>query len=248
MDDIEKTYRTLARVYEALSPKEDIFGQQPFFERLVQQYPIQSCLDCSCGTGWHLFMLDAMGLACFGSDNSPDMLAVARKNLAGKRIPLTREDYRTLTKSWSRKFDMVLCMANSLPHMLTDDDVTAALNAMYAVLNPEGILVVSNGIADALLDSKPKFIPGRIGTDHAFYFFLEYPTAEQVVFNILHVEKMGNSFEHDFEVIHYNALRKAVLERCLSRTPFRQIDYFGGYNFPDYSTETSQRLIVVAHR
>lgn len=248
MNDVAEKYKTLARVYEALSPKEDVFKQKPFFCQLIQQYAVESCLDCACGTGWHLFMLDELGVACFGSDISPDMLAVARRNLAGKKILLKCEDFRTLSESWQRRFDMVICMTTSLPHMLMDDEVTTALNSMYEALNAGGILVVSNGISDALLDTKPRFIPARIGTNQALYFFLEYPTPEMVVFNILHVEKTENSFEHHFEVIDYNAMRKSSLERCFIHTPFRQIEYFGGYDFSDYSSETSQRLIVVAQR
>jgi SAM-dependent methyltransferase len=248
MDDLSKQYQGLAGVYEALRPKEEILEQRPFFEQLTQKYAIQSCLDCSCGTGWHLFMLDALGLACFGSDISPDMLAAARKNLAEKNIPLKQEDFRTLSRSWSRQFDMIICMTTSLPHMLTDDAVTAALNSMHEVLNPGGIVVISNGISDALLDSRPKFIPARIGADQAFYFFLEYPTPERVVFNILYIKKTAQSFEHRFEVIQYNAMRQSVLARCFSQTPFRRIDYFGGHDLSNYSTEASGRLIAVAQR
>ena len=248
MNDIAEKYKTLAKVYEALSPKEDVFKQKPFFSQLIQRYAIKTCLDCACGTGWHLFMLDELGVACLGSDISPDMLAVAQRNLTGKNILLKREDFRRLSESWQRRFDMVICMTTSLPHMLMDDDVTIALNSMYEALNSGGILVVSNGISDLLLDTKPKFLPGRIGTDQALYFFLEYPSREIVTFNILHIKKTENSFEHNFEAINYNAMRKSTLENCFIHTPFRQIEYFGGYDFSDYSTETSQRLILVAQR
>lgn len=240
-------YRLLAQRYDALNPKEEIFKQQPFFERLVSQYGIKNCLDCACGTGWHLFMLHGLGLSCSGSDISPEMIALAQENLKGKSIPLKQEDFRTLAHSWADGFDMVICMTTSLPHMLTDEDTETALNSIYDRLSPGGILVVSNGITDSLLDAKPKFMPARIHPDQAFYFFLEYPTPQRVVFNILHVRKSDSGFEHSFEVMEYNAMRQSTLERCFARTPFRRIEYFGDFDFSGYSPSAS-KLITIAQK
>jgi glycine/sarcosine N-methyltransferase len=118
-----------------LNPKEEIFKQEGFFRHLIEQYQVKTCLDCACGTGWHLFMLDNMGIECFGSDLSQEMLDKAVQNLAGKTAPLKKEDFRQLPNSWHQKFDMVICMTTSFPHMQTDADAIQALNAMYELLN-----------------------------------------------------------------------------------------------------------------
>jgi len=74
-------YKILADVYDILNPKEEIFAQKSFFEKLVGDYSVSRVLDCACGTGWHLSMFHDMGLTSFGSDISPEMLAMAKKNL-----------------------------------------------------------------------------------------------------------------------------------------------------------------------
>jgi glycine/sarcosine N-methyltransferase len=240
------SYKILAKDYDYINPKEEIFRQRDFFRELIKKYSIKSCLDCACGTGWHLFMLNKLGVKCAGSDLSPEMLAAARRNLKGKNIPLRVEDYRHLARTWKQKFGMVICMTTSLPHMLTDRNVVNALTSMYERLRNGGILVISNGIADSLLDRKPKLIPARISEDQAFYFFLEYPGENQVVFNILHVKKTKNSFSHTYAVMHYNAMRKSVIQKCISRTEFRKVHYYGDYDFAKYSVRTGERLVVVA--
>lgn len=242
-----QSYQLLAKDYDALNPKEEIFRQRPFFAKLIRQYGVQSVLDCACGTGWHLVLFQRLGVRTFGSDLSREMLVQARRNLRGRRIPLKRADFRHLAKAWRQQFGMVVCLTTSLPHMLNDRDIVTALKSMYERLSPGGILVVSNGISDALLDAKPAFLAGRIARKRAFYFFLEYPNSNQVVFNILQIKKTASGFAHAYESIQYNAMRKAVLARCFARTKFRRVRYYGDYRFSSHSRR-SPRLVVVAEK
>jgi glycine/sarcosine N-methyltransferase len=117
------SYRILADDYDYLNPREEILKQEGFFKKLIIEYSVKTCLDCACGTGWHLLMLNQLGIQCAGSDLSPEMLASAERNLKGRNIRLLEEDFCTLSRSWNQTFDMVICMTTSLPHMLTDKDV-----------------------------------------------------------------------------------------------------------------------------
>lgn len=240
-------YQILADVYDILNPKEEIFSQKPFFEALVKKYSVEKVLDCACGTGWHLSMFHDMGMTSFGSDISGEMLALAKVNLEGKYIPLKQEDFRTLGNSWGDGYDMITCLTTSLPHMLTDEDVVTALTSMYDRLNDGGILVISNGITDALLTTKPKFIPARVLTHDAFYFVMEYPE-NQLIFNIVYVTKTDDGFDHKFTSLTYSAMRKSVLERCFGKTSFRNISYYGDYDMSPYDPGLSTKLIVVAEK
>lgn len=49
-------YTHLSIHYDLLQPKEEIFQQEYFFKKLMEKYSIKTCLDCACGTGWHLFI------------------------------------------------------------------------------------------------------------------------------------------------------------------------------------------------
>jgi len=241
-------YTVLAEVYDILNPKEDVLSQKAFFETLVKKYSVLKVLDCACGTGLHLSMFHDMGLTCFGSDLSKDMLERAKQNLAGKYIPLKVEDFRNLGNSWSETYDMVTCLTTSLPHMLTDDDIVAALTSMYDRLNTGGILVITNGISDSLLNRKPSFIPARVNKNDAFYFVCEYRDETTMTFHILYIKKTEESFDHLFTSITYNAMKKAVLERCFGQTKFTTVSYYGDYDMSAYDIESSPGLIVVAEK
>lgn len=244
---INDDYDELAPVYDRLNPKSEIYKQKPFYQRIVKEYGVKSVLDCACGTGWHLEMLSDLGLKVNGSDLSPAMISNAETNLEGKNIVLKVGDYRNLADIWgNERFDMVGCLTTSLPYMLTQSDLVDALNSMCDVLNDNGILVIDNGISDALLDDKPKLIPARILDDDAFYFFMEYPENE-IVFNILYVKKTKDTFEHRFKTTQYNAMGKNVLERAFSKTQFKRISYYGDYDLTPYTAQ-SKRMLVIAQK
>lgn len=240
-------YKILADIYDILNPKEDVYLQRPFFDSLVEKYNVGTVLDCACGTGIHLSLFHEMGLRASGSDISGEMLKIAAENTNGLHIPLKQQDFRELQASWSEKFDMVTCLTTSLPYMLTQEDLHTALQSMYDALNPGGVLVITNGITDSLLDTKPKFIPARINQNDAFYFICDY-TDTTMTFNILYVKHGDTQMEHAFTSTTYNAMRKSVISSALTTVPFRDISYFGDYAFQPYDEHSSANLIIVAQK
>lgn len=241
-------YKSLANGYDLLQPKEEIFKQKSFFEEIIRKYKIKTCLDCACGTGWHLFMLDDIGLKCYGSDISNEMLNIAKDNLKEKNIILKKGDFKSLDKIWKIKFDVIICMSTSLPHMISNLDVMASLESMYYQLNDNGILIIDNGISDKLIKNKPTFIPARILKNSAFYFFLEYPNTKKIIFNILQVNKTKNSFDQKFYSTSYNAIGKSKFDKYFQKTDFKNISYFDDFKFSSYSVRNSDRLVVLAQK
>ncbi len=241
-------YEQISVDYDALKPKEEIFRQEDFFRQLMKKYSVKTCLDCACGTGWHLFMLNKLGLHCAGSDLSNAMLIKAAEHLKGTSIQLKQENFRNLEKSWQETFDMIICMTTSFPHQQNIREAGQTLKSMYSRLNEGGIIVIDNGFADVFFKTRPKFIPARIHADQAFYFFIEYPDFKKVIFNILNVKKTSSGFDHAFETMAYLALGKKEFERLFRRTDFSRINYYGEYDFSEYVTDTSRRLIIIAQK
>jgi SAM-dependent methyltransferase len=243
MDD----YKDFAQDYEALNPKEEIFLQREFFSQIIEKYSVKTCLDCACGLGWHLYMINSLGVKCFGSDLSPEMIDICKKNLSGTDIELKIEDYCKLAETWKRKFDMILCVSSALNHMLEDEDIIRALDSMYDRLEDNGIVVMFSGVSDLLAKNRPKLIPAGIHKDEAIYHILEY-FDDRVVFNILDVKKTKDSFTHSLNSMTLSLLTKARFEKCVSRTKFAKVNIFGDFDFSAYSEDQSNRLFAVLQK
>ena len=108
--------------------------------------------------------------------------------------------------------------------------------------------MIDNGLSDQLIEARPKLLPGRILSDQAFYFILEYPNDNEIIFNIINVKKTKDSFEHSFESMRLSAMKYSDYEKCFSHTWFKSVDCFGGYDFSKYSLEESGRMIAIAEK
>ncbi|WP_431682417.1 class I SAM-dependent methyltransferase [Kitasatospora sp. KL5] len=120
-------------------------------------------LDCSCGIGTQAIGLALHGHRVVGSDLSAVAAARAVREAAarGAALPAAAADMRRLPFAEGR-FDAVVCADNSLPHLLTAEDVGAALASMRRVLRSGGLLVVSTRPYDELRRSRPTTTPPQV--------------------------------------------------------------------------------------
>ncbi|PZT71765.1 MULTISPECIES: class I SAM-dependent methyltransferase [unclassified Streptomyces] len=120
-------------------------------------------LDCSCGIGTQAIGLALRGHRVTGTDLSPRAAARAGCEAARRSLSLrtAAADMRRLPFPDGR-FDVVVCADNSLPHLLTEQDVRAALAAMRRVLRPDGLLLVSTRHYDDLLRDHPVSTPPQV--------------------------------------------------------------------------------------
>ena len=121
-------------------------------------------LDCACGIGTQAIGLAAIGYHVTGSDISDGELAEAKQRAAKNhvRVAFERADFRSLSDTFSRQFDIVIAMDNALPHMLTGDDLAAAIKSMVNRIKDGGLFVASIRDYDALLANKPPYSPPYI--------------------------------------------------------------------------------------
>ncbi|WP_345317282.1 class I SAM-dependent methyltransferase, partial [Ferrimonas gelatinilytica] len=101
---------------------------------------VQKLLDVSCGIGTQALGLASQGFDVVASDLSKESIARARSEAKAKglHIPFSVCDMREIQSHHQGGFDVVLSADNSMPHLLTDEDILQALRGMYGQLNPGG--------------------------------------------------------------------------------------------------------------
>ncbi|MBQ3109205.1 MAG: class I SAM-dependent methyltransferase, partial [Clostridia bacterium] len=121
-------------------------------------------LDCACGIGTQAIGLAELGYDVTASDLSEGALAQAKARAAEEQLKIRfeRADFCALEESFTEQFDIVICMDNALPHMLTKTALEAAVSSIAGRLAPNGMFVASIRDYDALLEEKPPYSPPYI--------------------------------------------------------------------------------------
>lgn len=148
-------------------------------------------LDCSCGIGTQAVGLALRGHRVVGTDLSPLAAARAGAEAAARDVPLATaaSDMRALPFA-AASFDVVVSADNSFAHLLTDDDLRAALAGMRRVLRDGGLLVVSlKDYAEARVSHREVTVPSVTSS----------PSGRAVTFQLWDWHEDG--VRYDFELV-----------------------------------------------
>ena len=141
--------------------------QAVILEKLFQEYGFDrtaNILDCACGIGTQAIGLAALGYSVTASDISEGELAQAKARAAENRVNIrfARADFCALSETFAEQFDIVICMDNALPHMLSKSALETAIGSIANRMAAGGIFVASIRDYDALLLEKPPYSPPYI--------------------------------------------------------------------------------------
>jgi glycine/sarcosine N-methyltransferase len=119
----------------------------PAAARLLEQTPHTSLvLDAACGTGVNAAALARRGYRVWAADGSSAMAAVAAARFRSEQldIPLVHSMWVDLPAVVGERFDLVLCIGNSLVHAAGRDAMISALTGLREMVRPGGHLVVDS--------------------------------------------------------------------------------------------------------
>ena len=144
-------YETLAADYDWLFSDDVLAGgeaiTQPATARLLEAVsPGSAVLDASCGTGINAAVLARRGFDVWATDGSAAMIQAAADRFRRERltIPLQRCLWADLPAAIDERFDVVLCIGNSLVHATGQDAMVQALTGLRRMLRPGGHLVIDS--------------------------------------------------------------------------------------------------------
>lgn len=136
-------YRRYAEAYVKAGQGRWSLQLVPWVARVLEQHGAHSTslVDVACGPGEFALAMAQRGLRVTGVDQSPEMLAMARRSAEGKGVPVTflEQDMRRL--ELPAPVDAATCLYDSLNYLVTDDDFRQTLTAVAAALRPGGLFL-----------------------------------------------------------------------------------------------------------
>jgi glycine/sarcosine N-methyltransferase len=241
-----------------------LFLEMPFIEEQLQT--IQSAkdqslrvLDSACGTGIHAIALAEMGYSVSAADISSEMIKEARKNVgcAQKDINLKTAGFGELAQNFHStsepKFDALLCLGNSLPHLLSENALQAALEDMAACLPPGGLLLLQNRNFDAVMEEHNRWQGIQSyqenGAEWLFVRFYDFDSDGLITFNIIQLHKdLNESWSQDISTTRLFPLKQDILLPLLINAGFGSLSCYGKMGPEAFDAQKSGNLVVIASK
>ena len=166
-------YKEFSRYYDDIFPAG--VNQLDFFKQVFDNLGASRVLDLACGSGNYALEFARWGLQVVAVDSEQEMIRLAREKArkAGLTVDFRTGDMRDL-EDIEGKFDVVACIGNSLPHLLTERDIHNALIQMKERLYPGGALILQTVNYDRILKNHITQLPDIVNKKSGLVFTRHY--------------------------------------------------------------------------
>lgn len=227
----------------------------PFIERQLIASGARRVLDAACGTGMHAIALAQRGYDVTAADLSAGMIERARENAAvvGSSARFVVAGFGELATKAGNGFDALLCLGNSLPHVLTADALHAALTDFAAVLRPGGLLFIQNRNFDAVMATRARWMPPQAhregDREWLFVRFYDFNPDGNLTFNIVTLRRdEAGEWTQQIEATTLRPLLHADLLDAVTAAGFGDVGCYGDMQGAPFDSENSGNLIAVAKK
>ncbi|MFC3893408.1 methyltransferase domain-containing protein [Lentzea rhizosphaerae] len=218
-------YDGLAGTYDLMFPDWDASMARQA-SQLAEFIPTGArVLDCACGIGTQAIGLALRGYEVVGADLSPKaaVRAVVEASARGVALRALASDMRALPFA-DGSFDVVLAADNALPHLLTSDDVLAALREMRRVLRPGGRLIISTRDYDTIRRERPLSTPPSVGPGRVVWFQLWHWDNDQYELEMFQLHE-ADSWRVVVGKARYWAITRHELTELAERAGLRHVEW-----------------------
>jgi SAM-dependent methyltransferase len=230
-------------------------AELPFVERQLQSAGAQRVLDAACGTGMHASALAERGYEVVGTDMSSGMIERARANAAAAGVDVRFEvaAFTELNAQVGGDFDALLCLGNSLPHLLAPAELHAALVDFAACLQPGGLLLVQNRNFDRILALRERWMDPQShregDTEWLFLRFYDFEGGELLRFNLVTLRRAGGGpWEQQVSSTRLCGLVRDEAIRLVRNAGFESLTVWGDMQGAPFDPAHSPNLVFAARR
>lgn len=234
MVDIERRVARAGRLVQALRQR---FAPMP-----------PRGIDLGCGTGAYTCALAAAGYTAAGLDIAADMLVQARANT--RRLGLQATYACGTLEDLPAPFEpgqagLVLCLGNTLPHLVEPGALQRACRGLAALLDRRGLAVIQVLNYDRILERRERIVSVDRDEHAAFVRFYDFLPDGLVRFNLLRTTWDGREGRPEpLRSVTLRACRRADLEDAARQAGLTTVCCAGDLALNPFDPAASETLLM----
>lgn len=244
-------YKELSQYYDYIFPA----GQEQlnFFKQVFGDLGVSRVLDLGCGSGNYSLEFAKWGLAVVGLDYEQEMIRLAREKARklGLSVDFITGDMRNL-EDIEGKFDAVICIGNSLPHLLTDKDLTTSLTQMKEKLYHGGTLIIQTVNYDRILKGHITELPDIVNKQAGIIFTRHYDFRANGLIDfkttLIKNEPKGSQHSLGSAQVPLRPLTRLELEKLIQAAGFEDTQVFGSFGRKPHGWDSQATVMQTFRR
>ncbi len=213
-------------------------------------------LDAATGTGMHAIALAKNGYTACGADISRGMIEHALRNAQAAKVQVRFEvaGFGNLAGTFGAgAFDAVLCLGNSLPHVLSHIELDSTLRDFGNCLKPGGMLIIQNRNFDAVVANHQRWMEpqsyAEAGKEWIFERFYDFDNDGLLTFNMVILKRqLGGQWKQSVVSSRMRPILKVELLLSLSESGFDCLSAFGDMTGAPYDHDLSPNLVMFCRK
>lgn len=216
-------------------------------EALIDRFHPTSILDAGCATGLTTYLFASRGIPAVGLDRSARMIEVARSKYASSKLPMEflQGDFEKLPPKLNGKFDLVVCLANSISGVSTAAGLMRSLKGFRRCLTPGGSLVIQM-LNLASLKEHEVFPIRATRNGEILYLRFSERLGEQHQIHVIRTDLATQPPSYEIFRHAYTSHTKVAMTAALKKAGFGTVTLFGKLDLTEKFSRASRDIVLLA--
>ena len=227
--------------------------EKDFFTGIIKKHRIKSVLDIGCGTGHHAQMLAGLVDSVVAVDPSEDSIEYAKKNVVtSNNVRLYVAGFEDIETRVSGRFDLIICLGNTLAILGNRRKVKAALKATRRRLSRGGLAIFQFlNFEPEIMEKNRFYVPKIFLRDNKKYIFIKHfeygKIKTRVDFLIIQMDSEDNLEEFYDNSSMLCTLRKNLFLKMAENSGYRRIELAGTGGKEPFDKNRHISLYAILH-
>jgi len=248
--DTEKFYDSVSDFYDDMTSfGKRINTERPIFKNWLDRYGFKNVLDAACGSGLHTIILTLLGVSTTGTDISMTMLKNARINARqlGTNPVFVRAPLEDLSIIFKRKFDVIFCLGNTIPHILSQDNLHTIFKGFLKLLTKQGKLIIQLLNYSKILAEKERIVSISKNKNQVYVRFYDFLDTF-IRFNVLQINWKNQQPQYYMKSTHLYPYIYSELQTLLNKADFSVTNNFGNMELTSFDENESQNVVMICEK